>query len=342
MKYKMLIVDDEPANLRMLERLFSDRYDVVTAISGSEALDLLEVHDFALIISDQRMPVMTGIEFLKKAAVVRSHTVRIILTGYADVDALVETINSGVVYKYITKPWSNPDLQQTVQRAMEYYETLKMKNRLEQENQRMRSRTKATVRGFVNLALEMLDLKGPKVSSHARRTAKYAAAIGKALNMDTRSMEQLYFAALLHEVAHVRIPSHLLSRTTPLRDGELRLMQDNFRRGVKLLADVPDLDEIAATVSFQHDHFDGNDSPNRLAGDQIPLHSRIIAIVDAYDEMREPSTMLPGFSHSDALSILQAAAGRKYDPLLVSLFCGLRFDEAIGSKVPENAAACTV
>src|SRR4051812_32117586 len=107
MKYKILVVDDEPANLRVLDRLFSPEYDVFTANSGAEALNLLTLHDFAVIISDQRMPSMTGIEFLKQAADMRPQTVRIILSGHTDVEDLVESINSGVVYKYMTKPWLN-------------------------------------------------------------------------------------------------------------------------------------------------------------------------------------------------------------------------------------------
>ena len=114
MDYKILIVDDEPANLRLLERLFRRDYQIISAASGLEALELLKLHNIALIISDQRMPGMTGIEFLKQAAEMRPATVRIILTGYTDVNALVEAINSGVIYKYATKPWVNEDLKQTV------------------------------------------------------------------------------------------------------------------------------------------------------------------------------------------------------------------------------------
>jgi len=110
MNYKILVVDDEPANLRMMERLFRGDYEILTAMSGLEALELLNQHDVALIVSDQRMPGMTGIEFLKRAAQIRPQTVRIILTGYTDVGDLVEVINSGVIYKYITKPWVNTDL----------------------------------------------------------------------------------------------------------------------------------------------------------------------------------------------------------------------------------------
>ena len=148
MTYKLLIVDDEPANLRVLERLFASNFEVFTATSGEDGLEVLSAHDIALIISDQRMPGMNGVEFLKKAAALRTSTVRMILTGYTDIDALVESINSGVVYRYITKPWSNPDLQQTVKRALEFYEARKNRHALEQENLRMQHRAKATVRGI--------------------------------------------------------------------------------------------------------------------------------------------------------------------------------------------------
>src|SRR6185436_8485674 len=104
MTYKILIVDDEPANLRSLARLFREQYQVLTAESGAEALKLLEQHDVALLITDQRMPVMTGIELLKKTASLRPRMVRMILTGYTDIEALVEAINCGQVYRYVTKP----------------------------------------------------------------------------------------------------------------------------------------------------------------------------------------------------------------------------------------------
>jgi len=327
MTYKILIVDDEAANLRILERLFASSFEVFTAASGEDGLKVLISHDIALIISDQRMPGMTGVEFLKKAAELRASTVRMILTGYTDIDALVDSINSGVVYRYITKPWSNPDLQQTVKRALDFYEAQKKRHALEQENIRMQHRAKATLRGYINLALEMLDIKSPRISDHARRTAKYAGALGKALNLTEPELEQLFLAAVLHEVAHVRLPAHLMSRTTLLRDGEFKLMQENFREGIKLLATVPDLEDAAAVIDFHHDHWDGNGSINRLCGEQIPLDARIIAIADSYDEMREPSNSTRGLSHDAAVAVLRSAAGRKFDPSLVAVFCGLKLNE---------------
>src|SRR4051794_34599653 len=107
MDYKIMIVDDEPAKLRLLERLFPQAYKVRTARWGEEALGLLAQHDPALLSSDQRMPNMSGLELLKRRAELRPHMVRMILTGYTDVGTLVEAINSGLVYQYVTKPWSN-------------------------------------------------------------------------------------------------------------------------------------------------------------------------------------------------------------------------------------------
>ena len=140
MPYKILIVDDEPPNLRALERLFREDYEVLTASSGGEALELLDRHDVALLITDQRMPEMTGIELLKKTVSLRPRMVRIILTGYTDVDALVEAINSGQVYRYVTKPWNNDDLRLTVKRALEHFDTNKSSYEFALANERLVSR----------------------------------------------------------------------------------------------------------------------------------------------------------------------------------------------------------
>lgn len=142
MKYKILIVDDEPGNLRALERLFRGQHNVLTAGSGAEALELLQQHDMALLIADQRMPEMSGIELMNRTVPLRPHMVRILLTGYADVDSLIEAINCGHVYKYVTKPWNNDDLTITVSRALEHYETMKSRHNLQMVNNRLRARLK--------------------------------------------------------------------------------------------------------------------------------------------------------------------------------------------------------
>ncbi|HYR77109.1 MAG TPA: response regulator [Pyrinomonadaceae bacterium] len=140
MQYKIMIVDDEPVNLRTLERLFRRDYQVVTAQSGAEALTLLQHHDVALLISDQRMPEMTGIELMKNTVAMRPQMAKILLTGYTDVSALIEAINCGLVYRYLTKPWNNDELRVAVSRALEHYEMMKSRHLLGMENQRLRVR----------------------------------------------------------------------------------------------------------------------------------------------------------------------------------------------------------
>jgi len=142
MKYKLLIVDDELPNLRLLERLFSRDFLCLTASSGADAIQLLKQHDVAIMISDQRMPMMTGIELLKQTARLRPHMVRILLTGYTDVEALVEAINCGLVYMYVSKPWNNDELKLKVGRAREHYENNKKRHSLTLANERLLQRLK--------------------------------------------------------------------------------------------------------------------------------------------------------------------------------------------------------
>src|ERR1700704_5186696 len=140
MTYKLLIVDDELANLRLLERLFRPDYYCLTASSGEDAIRLLSQHDVAILITDQRMPQMSGIDLLKRTAELRPHMARILLTGYTDVEALVEAINCGLVHRYITKPWNNDELKLEVSRALEQYENNKTRSALEVANERLRMR----------------------------------------------------------------------------------------------------------------------------------------------------------------------------------------------------------
>lgn len=140
MRYKILVVDDEAPNLRTLERLFRNDYEVLTASSAAEALALIQRHDVALLISDQRMPEMSGIELMSQTIDLRPHMVRILLTGYADVSSLIEAINCGHVYKYVTKPWEQEDLTITVTRALEHYEMTKGRHNLQMINERLQLR----------------------------------------------------------------------------------------------------------------------------------------------------------------------------------------------------------
>src|SRR4051794_21965692 len=131
MKHSILCVDDEVDNVDALERLFRRKYNVLKATSGAEALKLMKTENVSLIVSDQRMPNMTGTEFLAESMKKQPDAIRILLTGFTDIDSVISAINSGQVYRYVTKPWDPVDLANTVDKAIERYELsaeLKEKN----------------------------------------------------------------------------------------------------------------------------------------------------------------------------------------------------------------------
>jgi DNA-binding NtrC family response regulator len=117
----VLYVDDEVNNLNSFKAAFRQHFDVFTAISAKEGRKILDNTEIGVIITDHRMPVMTGIEFLESIIQVYPDTIRILLTGFADINAVMDAINRGHVYKYLVKPWQNDELKMYITNAMEIY-----------------------------------------------------------------------------------------------------------------------------------------------------------------------------------------------------------------------------
>src|SRR5438270_7328213 len=334
MTYKIMVVDDEPPNLRLLGRLFRRDYNVIAAASGQEALQLLEQHDVALLITDQRMPGMTGIELLKRTAEFRPHMVRIILTGYTDIGALVEAINCGQVYKYVTKPWNNDQLRLTVERSLEHYETTKSRHELELANRRLSVRLQEMTRAVVRSISDALEAKDEYTYGHARRVGGYAVATGRRMSLDTTTLEQLSLASVLHDIGKIGTPDAVLLKSGPLTEDERAIMQTHPERGPRLLAGVPEMEGVAAAVRHHHENWDGSGYPAGLAGEQIPLASRIIRVADAYDAMTSPRPFRAALDHDTSVARLKEMSGTHFDPEAVRAFCDL---EAL-SKIRRGVA----
>lgn len=208
-KPKMLVVDDEPDNLDLLYRTFRRDFHVLRAESGVSALSILSSEgEVAVIISDQRMPEMKGTEFLSKTVPEFPDTVRIILTGFTDVEDLVEAINSGQVYKYITKPWDPNELKAVVQRAAETYELLKQRT---QELRRSQAQT-ALLAAIVQVAQEADSLQAC--------LDPIAKAFGESFSGDT---------CILQLVEHATLTTERGTYTTP-ETIEMSLEQDPLVR----------------------------------------------------------------------------------------------------------------
>ena len=336
MTYKILFVDDETANLRLLERLFRNDYEMLVAESGAEALEILSVHDVAVIISDQRMPEMTGIDFLKRAAEMRPQTVRIMLTGYTDAEALVEAINSGIVYKYITKPWNNEDLRHTIKRALQHYETIKAQRRLQLQNERLQSRLRSSKDGLLRVVGEMLEVKDPQSRVYAERVREVAIQIGENIGLARPELDTLAQAAFLNEAANFRIPSRMLFSHAGPTESEIQIVKEGFKLGLKLFQDIEELEEMTAILRFAHENYDGTGFPSGFARDQIPMQARIIAVANEFCKLTYPRGGQRQYTPAEAVERLRAMAGTVLDPDIVYSFCHPKRDYSVPvSNMPD-------
>ena len=147
-KSKVLYVDDEEHNLIAFKATFRRDYTILTAKSAQEGMEILKQEDISLIITDQRMPDMTGIQFLEKIIPEYPDIIRIILTGFSDVEAIIEAINTGRVFRYITKPWDEKELKMTIDNAIQLYAMQQMNTDILGELQQKINEQERTLRLF--------------------------------------------------------------------------------------------------------------------------------------------------------------------------------------------------
>jgi response regulator RpfG family c-di-GMP phosphodiesterase len=325
MTYKMLIVDDELANLRLLERLFSRDYECLTATSGSDAIRLLEQHDVAVLLTDQRMPEMTGIELLRHTSLSRPHMVRILLTGYTDVEVLEEAINSGLVYMYVTKPWDNEALKLKISRACDHYESNKKGSSLVMANERLLGRLREIKLRVVTSLGEMLQVRDEYAYSHAVRVNDYAGAIAQQMGLPEPDIEELSAAAMLHNLGEVKQRSSAGCRSPS--DAPMMFAQAHAESEARLLAAIPELANVSDVVRFHRENFDGSGSPAGLAAEQIPLLSRILRVAVEYDLMIQPKPPAASMRHEEAMRFLSQRSGKQFDPQIIQIMSQLSHSE---------------
>jgi response regulator RpfG family c-di-GMP phosphodiesterase len=313
MTYKLLIVDDEAANTRLLERLFRDDYYCLTASSGEEAIGVLDQHEVAVIIADQRMPQMTGVELLKQSAARRPHTVRILLTGYTDLEALVEAVNCGLLYMYVSKPWNNDDLKLRVSRAVEHYENNKRQHSLTATNERLEARLKDMKLGLVRAIGAVLQLKDPYLALHGLRVSKYAEVLGERFKLNEDQLADMTAASFLHELGVVGAD--------------------------EVASCVQELRETADMIRYHYENFDGSGVPLGLIGDQIPLSVRLLRVAKEFDLLTNPRDEDHGLTHEDAMKRLQSGSGKEFDPAVVETFSDV-ISEKVAQTVTPRYTPC--
>lgn len=344
----LLFVDDEPSILSALRRLFRPHgYHILIAESGAEGLEVLEKETVDLVISDMRMPEMDGATFLKNVRHRWPQTMRILLTGYADITSTVAAINEGEIYRYISKPWDDNEIVLVVREALE-------RRRLELENRRLNELTQrqndelkalnasleqkvvertaevraalselkktflATVQVFAGMGELRSGQAGGKLAGHGRRVAEHARSLAHRLGLNDAEVQNVMLAGLLHDVGKIGLPDGLLDKPYNNLTPEHRsLVMKHPIVGQNLLMSIDKLRDCALLVRHHHELYDGSGYPDRLAGIAIPLGSRILAVANDYDALQLGTLVQRPLGADDALTFLIDNRGKRYDPQVV-------------------------
>ena len=315
-RYRLLVVDDEEDNLALLYRTLRGKYDVTKASSAIEALEILKTEKFDCVLSDHKMPLMDGVEFLKRVYDISPQTMRLLVTAYSDVKILIDAINYAKIYRYIKKPYSPDELLMIVENALDTYQ-------LKIDNENLIQDLKELFSGTIKAIIEALDAKDSYTLGRSRRVAFYALKIVNKMSLTPAEASKIELAGLLHDIGMIGVAEEILNKTQKLTDEEYEKIKMHVQYSVKILEDIKQLYEITEIIKYHHEYYNGCGYPFGLKGEEIPLGSRIIAIADAYDSMVSNRAYRNSLTSEQAVEILQQNAGKQFDPNLVQIFIGV-------------------
>ena len=333
----ILIVDDEENIRKSLERLLENEgYRVFFADSGFKGLETIRHEDIHLVVSDHRMPGMDGIKFLNEIKKIVPETIRIMLTGYTDVELAIKAINDGEVYRFITKPWKNIELLDTIKQGIEYYNLHQELNRLNKlislqntKLQEWNSKLEQKVAEQTNLIRDLfldaikslafaLEAKDKYTEGHSRRVAEYAVHICQKMSLAKEFIENVKLGSLLHDIGKIGIKESVLNKEGKLTKDEYDHIKTHPVVGKKILMPLVKNEVVLHIVEHHHEHIDGSGYPDGLKGAQISLEARIVAVADAYDALLSDRAYRKALEKIDAIAELRKFSGTQYDTEIVA------------------------
>jgi putative nucleotidyltransferase with HDIG domain len=353
--HSVLFVDDEVNILKAIQRLLRHgSWNVLTASRPREALEIIEREPVQVVVSDQRMPEMSGVDFLAQVRERHPDLVRMMLTGYTEMTIAVEAINRGEIYRLITKPWNDDELKATLRQAFDHYDLKREIKRLNQVTReqnfklqdmnrnleaKVRERTKQLAEkhrelrtGYVQTIralAEAVDAKDAYTRGHSERVGVYASRIARELDLKKEMIERVYIAGLLHDVGKIGVPDHIITKPDRLTPEEYREIQKHPEIGARILEPVEFLRNVVPCVRHHHEWYDGCDAgyPDRLRGDQIPLPSRVILVADTVEAMTSDRPYRKALPIETVVNELNKYAGSQFDPKVVQAFLRLLEEE---------------
>ncbi len=350
----ILLVDDEESILHSLKRCFrKSGWNIRTATSGFDGLDILALNSIDLVISDMKMPEMTGAEFLAEVAEKYPSTIRILLTGFSELESAIDAINRGKIYSYVSKPWDDEQFFQIINNGLQLVEMAKERDELllitkeqneklkdfnhqledkvkvrtqeleqtaaflDQANDELKQSYNSTIRVFSNL----IELREGKRAGHAKRVAQYAKTISSSLNISVHSSNDVYLAALLHNIGFVGLPDNISSVPySELSIGDKEKYRQYPVLGEAALMSIPTLHSTAKYIRQHHEYVNGSGFPDGLKGDQISIGAKIITVLNEYDELKMGFITGNLESTTNAVAYMKSHIGIKYDKKIVDVF----------------------
>jgi response regulator RpfG family c-di-GMP phosphodiesterase len=369
----LLLVDDEVNVLKSLMRLLhAHNYRLLMAASGAEALILMAREPVDLVISDMRMPQMDGAELLSRIRQQWPDTMRLLLTGHADMTQTVAAINQGEIYRYIAKPWNDGELLLIVAQALEQQQLKRENTRLQQltaeQNEALRDvnatlelkvaqRTaelsqlvsfleitqqelKTSFRTSLQVLANMLDMRFADWAGHSQRVVDIAGQLARMAKVSEEECEDIRNAAQLHDIGKIALPDALVNKPFFSCSHQDRSeVMEHPALGQMVLLPIPELNRAGEIIRHQHENFDGSGFPDRLHGRSISLGARILAIAMDYDELQMGLLLPRELTAELAQLYIRENQGQRYDPDLVQLF--IRVVDEMQQRVREQAVSCS-
>ena len=350
----ILCVDDEAQILSSLKRLFRRAgHTTITLGSGAEGLEYLKENAVDLVISDMRMPEMDGNRFLTEVATQWPSVMRMLLTGYSDMESTVGAINNGHIYRYIAKPWDDSDLLLSVQRALESKNLRDDRNRLnrlaKEQNQQLQElngsleekvarRTKAlqetateleksnqqiqtAYTDSVTVFARIIGMREGESSSHGDRIAELCELVAQELGLDDEQRRDIGFAAQLHDIGKMAMSDKLLQTPFETQTEEQKeIYKQHSSNGQAILMSLGPLQNAANIIRSHHERVDGTGYPDQLKGDEISIGAKILNVANEFDDLLSGALLGTAMDQPSAIQFLTSNIGRRFDSAVVKAF----------------------
>jgi putative nucleotidyltransferase with HDIG domain len=319
----LLIVDDEAAIRRLLrQKLSREGYRCEEANDAEQTLNTLETSPIALVILDIKMPGKSGIELLPEIKTGYPDTAVIMATAVTDINVAIQCLKQGAD-DYIGKPFNLEEVSLAVQRALEkrhlQLELREYQQYLEEKVEEQMIKLRKLFLGAIEALVSALEAKDKYTGGHSRRVTEIALALGNELGLPLGDMEDLRWGSLLHDVGKIAIDQAIQNKPGRLTREEYEHIMTHAHVGADIVRPIVN-GKIVEMIEHHHDHYDGNGLHQVIAGSDIPLGARILAIADAFDAMISDRPYRSAMSITDIVNEIKRCAGTQFDPIVVAAF----------------------